>query len=176
MTASVNQNWGQKMGHFTRKFALTAAAAVCFASTPAHAARCWSTSNANALAIKHLDTMLMVQTLRCQLINADVAAHYNQFVEQNRPALIAANQRVQDHFAVANGRADALNQYDQLAVSIANSFGSGENAMDCLDLVQVMESLSDQAEPSRMLDVAMALVGHPAQTTPRCDSRVARVQ
>ena len=101
-----------------------AAALTMVAAQPAEAAMgCWTPAAASAVAIKDLQSRLMVGTLMCNAMGIDSSASYNRFVLANKVALNAANRSVQARFSQAYGKR-SLTQYDRFNTSLANAYGA----------------------------------------------------
>lgn len=118
---------------YRKMAAVMAAGAALAASVPAQAAGCWSEAAYEAAQLRDLDTMLMVATLRCRINDVDFSADYNRFVREKRPILAAANEQLRGQFALAVGKARALDAYDDYVTKIANGYGGGEISMSCAD-------------------------------------------
>ena len=83
-------------------------------SGPAQVA-CWTPVELTAAATREFDTMLMVSALKCRYAQPELLARYNVIVRHNRPALIAASQRLRGHFQNAVGTRNAEGAYDRYA-------------------------------------------------------------
>jgi hypothetical protein len=109
------------------------------AAAPAHAAAgtCWSPVEEAAAKVRNLQTRLMVATLHCQLVGADITPVYNSFIRTNRSTLQGANsvlrarlgERAYDSFVtlIANLSAGSMTDAAQCAVA-AEVAGAGEGA------------------------------------------------
>lgn len=135
--------------------AATAAGAALAMSVPAQAAGCWGQQAYEAAQLRDFDTMLMVATLRCRINDVDFSADYNRFVREKRPILAAANEQLRGQFALAVGRARALDAYDDFVTKMANGYGGGERGMNCADYAAVARAAVD-APATRTALVALA--------------------
>lgn len=117
---------------------LVAAAVVAMLANPANAA-CWSDAAYKAAQIRELDTMLMVEALRCRKTRANFVGDYNRFIVANRPTLIKANAALKAHFAAQVGEKGALNAYDRYMTTVANRYGAGSEGMDCRDVAGIVD-------------------------------------
>ncbi|HYZ47984.1 MAG TPA: hypothetical protein VE567_03730, partial [Sphingomonas sp.] len=90
-------------------------------------AGCWTDAAYKAAQVRELDTMLMVQALRCRKTAASFVGEYNRFVEVSRPALIQANAELKTHFG-------GLNAYDNYMTTVANRYGAGSEGLGCSDV------------------------------------------
>jgi hypothetical protein len=103
---------------------LAAAAASAMLASSANAA-CWTDAAYQAAQVRELDTMLMVQALRCRKTSATFLGEYNRFVQVSRPALLRANAELKAHFG-------GLNAYDNYMTTVANRYGAGTGDLDLL--------------------------------------------
>lgn len=118
-----------------RKFLSAAAAAAIVAmsvATSAQAAPCWTAEPASAARIRDLQTYLMVETLRCQVMGYNLTPEYNAFVAANRTAIAGANSQLKAFFIRAEGPVYGQSAYDRFTTSLANAYGSARtNADSC---------------------------------------------
>ena len=121
----------------------------------AQAAACWSDNAYQAAQMRDLDTLLMVQTLRCRINNIDFSNDYNRFVRDKRAVLAAANQQIRGQFAQSVGQARALGAYDDFMTKIANGYGAGTKGMDCSDYAKLARAAA-QAPATRAAIVELA--------------------
>ena len=112
--------------------ALAAAAAMATLASPANAA-CWTDAAYQAAQVRELDTMLMVQALRCRKTSATFLNEYNRFVQVSRPALLQANAELKAHFG-------GLNAYDNYMTTVANRYGAGTGDLDCADTASIVRA------------------------------------
>ena len=102
-----------------------AAAAMLCVSMPAHAVMgCWNSTQVAAAKVRDLQSRLMVATLRCQAMGADVSGAYNHFVRANREALQGANAVLLAQFRTGFGSSQGETQYDRFATALANIYGA----------------------------------------------------
>lgn len=105
------------------------AAAALLLTSPAHAAGCWKPEGAAAAKVRDLQSRLMVATLRCRAIGADIEGSYGAFVRSNRGTIQAANAVLKAQFATGEKTGDkaadkaAERAYDSFATSLANQYG-----------------------------------------------------
>lgn len=123
-------------------------AAVCAAllvATPAQSA-CWSVNSASAARIRDLQTFLMVETLRCQVMGFDLTSDYNGFLRSNRAALGTANTSLKSFFIAADGPVFGQQSYDRFTTTLANAYGASHtNAETC-------QNARDTAQEAAMMD------------------------
>jgi hypothetical protein len=101
-----------------------AAAALLCVGMPAQAAMgCWDSSQVAAAKVRDLQSRLMVATLRCQAMGADVSQAYNRFVRANRETIQGANAVLLAQFRSGYG-SQAQTHYDRFATALANIYGA----------------------------------------------------
>lgn len=101
-----------------------AAAALLCVGMPAQAAMgCWDSSQVAAAKVRDLQSRLMVATLRCQAMGADVSGAYNRFVRANRETIQGANAVLLAQFRSGYG-SQAQTHYDRFATALANIYGA----------------------------------------------------
>jgi hypothetical protein len=110
------------MRTFTKGAAGLVAAASLLASVPAAAAGCWKAEGATAAKVRDLQSRLMVATLRCRAIGADIEGSYSSFVRSNREAIQAANAVLKAQFATGDRLGERA--YDSFATALANQYGA----------------------------------------------------
>src|SRR3954453_20387718 len=88
-----------------------AAAALLCVSMPAHAVMgCWNPTQVAAAKVRDLQSRLMVSTLRCQTVGADMSTAYNRFVRANRETIQAANAVLLAQFRTGLGNSQGDTQ------------------------------------------------------------------
>jgi hypothetical protein len=122
---------------------LAAAAAMLCVSMPAQAAMgCWNSTQVAAAKVRDLQSRLMVATLRCQAMGADVSGAYNRFVRANRTTIQGANAVLLAQFRTGYGSSQGQTQYDRFATALANDYGDDATDHDvCADTA----ALADEA-------------------------------
>lgn len=114
-----------------QKFFMVLATGALLVGTSASAA-CWPVDEVNAAKVRNLQTMLMVNTLRCQMVGVNVATDYNNFLQANRTAIGASNDRLKRFFIQSKGPVEGQRAYDAFTTQLANSFGSSRtNSESC---------------------------------------------
>jgi len=129
-------------GQMKRRGVLAGAASLLCLSTPAQAAMgCWNDTQVAAAKVRDLQSRLMVATLRCQAMGADVTAAYNRFVATNRTTIQGANTVILAQFRAGHG-GGAQMEYDRFATALANIYGDdATDAAICADTA----ALADEA-------------------------------
>jgi hypothetical protein len=100
-------------------------AAVALVSAPVQAS-CWERQEISAGTIRDLQSMLMVATLRCQVMHVDITGDYNVFLQANKSTIQKMNDRLKLHFIKAHGPVEGQRHFDAFATSLANGYGSRE--------------------------------------------------
>jgi hypothetical protein len=125
------------MGIISKGLAAAVATAMCAGSANA---ACWSEAAYKAAQLRELDTMLMVEALRCRKTSANFVETYNRFVVASRPALLKANAALKTHFTSEVGAKGALNAYDNYMTTVANRYGAGTEGLACEDMASIVEA------------------------------------
>jgi hypothetical protein len=130
-----------------------AAAAMLCTAMPAQAAMgCWNSDQVAAAKVRDLQSRLMVATLRCQAMGADVTEAYNRFVRANRTTIQGANAVLLAQFRSGYGSSQGQTQYDRFATALANIYGA--DATDhavCADTAALAEEAAAAAGDIRRL-------------------------
>lgn len=143
---------GENMSFISK--ALAAAAASAMLAGSANAA-CWTDAAYKAAQVRELDTMLMVEALRCRKTAANFVDDYNRFVVASRPALLQANAALKGHFAGEVGDRGALNAYDNYMTTVANRYGAGSFGLDCQDIAFIVhQALAANGSADALHEVA----------------------
>ena len=85
---------------------------------------CWNSTQVAAAKVRDLQSRLMVATLRCQAMGADVTEPYNRFVRANRETIQGANAVLLAQFRTGFGSSLGQTQYDRFATALANIYGA----------------------------------------------------
>ena len=125
------------MGILSKAIAAVTASALLGGSAQA---ACWTEAAYKAAQVRELDTMLMVQALRCRKTASNFVSDYNRFIQVSRPALLKANADLKSHFAAQVGERGALNAYDNYMTTVANRYGAGTADMDCGDVKSMVRA------------------------------------
>lgn len=108
---------------------------------PAHAVY----SQGDAEALRKLDIMLMVSSLRCRFGADNFQADYQRFSARHLPVLNGAYHALHDQLARAYGAKRATRMLDDISVSMANRYGQGHPWMDCRQLGEVTRDLASRS-------------------------------
>lgn len=108
---------------------LVAATAASVAVAPLQAG-CWKSDEASAAGVRELQSMLMVAALRCQVSGHPMMDDYNAFIQSNRAAIGAMNDRIKAHFIQAFGPVGGQRAYDSFTTSMANGYGAAASGAE----------------------------------------------
>jgi len=110
---------------------------------------------ANAEAIRSLNIMLMVTSLRCRTSAFDFRNEYDLFARAHQANLAEAHDTLARNMAATHGEDGSHRALDRIGVRIANRYGDGHPTLGCSDLKNVTLELAmsqDGANLSRMAD------------------------
>lgn len=128
-----------------------AAAAFALVATPASAA-----GTGEAEAVRKLDIMLMVTSLRCRTGADNFQADYQRFSANNLAALNAASRALQAGL-VKQGNT-GKRALDKISVGMANEYGNGHPWLDCKELKRVTQDLATRKNPEQLAVAADELL------------------
>lgn len=118
-------------------------------------ANCWNPEQAAAARVRDLQSKLMVATMQCHAIGAEIAPAYNAFIRINKSGLEGVNGTIKARFAQLFGAAGQAH-YDRFTTSLANAYGADQvDASVC----EAMRRAASEAEtiggdPTRLLSLA----------------------
>lgn len=116
-------------------------------------------SQSEAEAVRKLDIMLMVSSLRCRFGPDDFRADYQRFSARHLTTLNAAYRSLHQGLARTHGAKRATRMLDDISVSMANRYGQGHPWLDCKQLREVVRELADRTEGHELLGEAHYLLG-----------------
>jgi hypothetical protein len=134
--------------------AIVFAAVAAIVAAPTAQAQCWTPAQARAAAVRELDTLMMVEALRCRTGDAGFLDSYNAFVVSSRAALTQANGVLRTHYQALGAHAgvDALDRY---ITRVANRYGAGVAGLGCADVGSIVRAAtSEGASPETLADLA----------------------
>ena len=106
----------------------------------------------DAEAVRKLDIMLMVTSLRCRRTADNFQADYQRFSSNNLTALNAASRQMQaDLLKHGNTGKRAL---DKMSVSMANEYGNGHPWLGCGELKQITRDLATSKNSAQLAAAA----------------------
>ena len=124
-----------------RRIALTVAVS---AGEMQPAKACWDDAGQDAVKITHLNMMLLVTALRCRGGANNFLPEYNRFVVNNSQLLGNQGKLIKTHFSATYGVSSAEGALDRMSIGFANSYGTGHQNMDCLQLKVLAGQLADE--------------------------------
>jgi len=139
-----------------------AAAALVYAQPASAAMSCWDEHETAAAKIRHLQSRLMVATLRCRAMGIDVLTVYNDFVRINRSTLQEANGVIKAQFDRGYGR-DGQRFYDSFTTAMANQYGAdATSGAICEETAAVAaEAAAAEGDVARLVELADRTGGSP---------------
>lgn len=142
------------MGHFRRGL-LGLALASALAGQPA-AAQSW---DSEAEALRRLDIMLMVTSLRCRMGADDFQTEYQRFTAHHRATLNQASRELSAGYALRLGERAARRRLDTISTTMANQYGQGHPWLDCAALHEATRQLAQGGDRRTLLAAAGELLG-----------------
>ena len=137
------------MGKFHTLAAVAAALSSLAVSSPVAA-----TPASDAAALRKLDIMLMVSSLRCRFGGDNFQSDYEQFSTSQHATMQAAYATLQADYNARLGPAKAKKALDTISVSMANQYGQGHPWLGCGDLKVMTRDLAGTGDRARLLAVA----------------------
>ena len=106
----------------------------------------------DAEAVRKLDIMLMVTSLRCRRTADNFQADYQRFSSNNLTALNAASRQLQAGLLKqGNTGKRAL---DKISVGMANEYGNGHPWLGCGELKQITRDLASNKNSAQLAAAA----------------------
>lgn len=137
------------------KHAAAAAAAVALLAVPTTAQ---ASTDGDAEALRKLDIMLMVTSLRCRTTADNFQADYQRFSSNNLATLNTAARTLQASMVKRAGAAGAKKALDKISVGMANEYGRGHPWLGCGELRQVTRDLASSKNPAQLAVAAEELL------------------
>lgn len=135
------------------KYSAAALAALATLATPVPVQ---AGASDDAEAVRKLDIMLMVTSLRCRRTADNFQADYQRFSANNLATLNAASRQLQaDLLKKGNTGKRAL---DRMSVSMANEYGNGHPWLGCGELKQITRDLSAKKNSAQLATAANDLL------------------
>lgn len=121
------------------------------ATTPAaHAA----TGNGEAVKLRKLDIMLMVNSLRCRSTPESFQSDYAAFASAHLAELNEANSTIKRDLTRRYGRVGGKRAFDRMSTQMANEYGGGHPWLNCHGLKQVTHELAHDHHQGALLAAA----------------------
>lgn len=112
----------------------------------------------DAEALRKLDIMLMVTSLRCRKGADNFQADYQRFSSSHIVTLNAAAKTLHAQHVKRSGAAGAKKALDKISVGMANDYGNGHPWLGCGELKQVARDLAAAKHPSHLANAANELL------------------
>lgn len=135
------------------KHAAASLAALAVLATPI-TAQAGATDDAEA--VRKLDIMLMVTSLRCRKTADNFQSDYQRFSSNNLVALNAASKTLQAGLIKSGNTGKRA--LDKISVSMANEYGNGHPWLGCGELKQITRELSSGKNPAQLATAANDLL------------------
>lgn len=117
-----------------------------------------ATSQDDAEALRKLDIMLMVTSLRCRTTADNFQPEYQRFSSSNLTHLNAAARSLHASMAKQAGAAGAKKALDKISVGMANEYGRGHPWLGCGALKQITRDLSEGRDADQLASTADELL------------------
>lgn len=135
------------------KFIAAPLAAAAVLATPV-AVQAAGSAQDQAEAVRKLDIMLMVTSLRCRRTADNFQADYQRFSSNHLTALNAASRTLQANLVKKSGAAGAKRALDKISVGMANEYGNGHPWLGCGELKQIARDLAADKNSTKLAAVA----------------------
>lgn len=135
---------------------LAATAACCFValfSSQAFAAgdaQCWQSYEIEAARVRDLQTMLMLESLKCRATNADMTDRYNSFSDKKHADIVNYDNILKARFMRANGITDGQRAYEEFATRIANSYSGASRSDSSCQMADTLLNLAINANDKEL--------------------------
>lgn len=107
-----------------------------------------------AEAIRKLDIMLMVTSLRCRRTADNFQPDYQRFSSNHLAALNGASRTLQANLVRKSGAAGAKRALDKISVGMANEYGNGHPWLGCGELKQIARNLASDRDSTKLAATA----------------------
>ena len=115
-------------------------------------------TNDQAEALRKLDIMLMVTSLRCRTTADNFQADYQRFSSSHLAELNAAGRLLQANLVKKAGASGAKRALDKSSVGMANEYGNGHPWLGCGELKQITRSLAADKDSGHLATAADELL------------------
>ena len=130
------------------------AAALAVLSSLAIPAPAVASPASEAAALRKLDIMLMVSSLRCRFGADNFQSDYERFSAAQHATMQAAFVTLQADYTARMGPMGAKKALDTISVGMANHYGQGHPWLGCGELKAMARDLAGTADRSRLLAIA----------------------
>ncbi|MEO1968253.1 MAG: S-adenosyl-L-homocysteine hydrolase [Sphingomonadaceae bacterium] len=142
------------MGYLKSAIVGVLSGALAFTSFPANA----GVITSNAEAVRKLDIMLMVTSLRCRTTSDNFQADYRRFSAAHLSDLNLASRTLQARLVHSHGQNGAKRALDKISVGMANEYGQGHPWLNCGQLKQATQALARDKDSSHLASAANELL------------------
>ena len=111
-----------------------------------------------AEALRKLDIMLMVTSLRCRSTADNFQADYQRFSSSHLTVLNAASRMLEANMAKNTGPSGAKRALDKISVGMANEYGRGHPWLNCGELKQITRDLAADKDSAYLANAADELL------------------
>lgn len=140
--------------------AMLMAAATAQANTQvANAVECWRADEAKAVRIQNLQTMLMVDAIKCQDTMASTLEGYNSFITKWQDRLVANKYIVQAHFVRRLGPVEGAKAATDYHTRVGNQLSASPISVDRCESTGMFARLAANASDDDLVIMANALAG-----------------
>jgi len=138
-----------------RRWSQRAALAGALAATAFGAAvQARSYTKDEAEALRELDIMLMVTSLRCRTSADDFQADYRRFTARHLATLSAAARQLTSDFERRQGKRAARRALDRYSTTLANRYGTGHPRLGCAQLRALTRDLAASSGDAPLLEAS----------------------
>jgi hypothetical protein len=131
-------------------FIKTAAASLVALAVLATPATVQAGTHDQAEAVRKLDIMLMVTSLRCRRTADNFQPDYQRFSSNHLTALNSASRTLQASLVKKAGAVGAKRALDKISVGMANEYGNGHPWLGCGELKQIAKNLSTDKDSAKL--------------------------
>ncbi|MXP29229.1 S-adenosyl-L-homocysteine hydrolase [Porphyrobacter algicida] len=142
------------MGYLKTAVVGVLSGALALTSLPANA----GVITSNAEAVRKLDIMLMVTSLRCRTTSDNFQADYRRFSAAHLSDLNLASRTLQARLVHSHGQKGAKRALDKISVGMANEYGQGHPWLNCGQLKQAAKALARDNDSNHLASAANELL------------------
>lgn len=113
-----------------------------------------------AEAVRKLDIMLMVTSLRCRRTADNFQPDYQRFSSSHLTALNTASRTLQANLVKKAGAQSAKRALDKISVGMANEYGNGHPWLGCGELKQIAKNLATDKDSTKLAATADDLLAN----------------
>lgn len=125
----------------------------------ASVAECWRADEAKAVRIQNLQTMLMVDAIKCQETMASTLEGYNAFLAKRQDTLIANKYLMQAHFVRKLGPVEGAKAATDYDTKVGNLLSASPISVDRCESTGMYARLATNASDDDLVIMADTLAG-----------------